>query len=172
MSQGRRGIEDCRPDHFPSVNSNAISVTAPAPLKFGQCWNRNSSAPMLAPVWAVMLAAALGGTAWSAPAGGARSGPGRHRAPARAVSRWLPRWAPEVVSPHGLKPCSRLDRSDDCLRMCAHRLRASFGWLCAGPTGTFEATKTGQRVSSGSVVRVRRLEKPPFEPSQDWTTDS
>ena len=34
---------------------------------------------------------------------GARRGPRRHRAPAGAAGRWLARWAPEVVSPHGLK---------------------------------------------------------------------
>jgi hypothetical protein len=34
--------------------------------------------------------------------------PWRHLAPARASGRWLARWAPEVVSPHGLKPRAAL----------------------------------------------------------------
>lgn len=38
--------------------------------------------------------------------GGARSGAVRHPAPAGAAGRWRARWAPEAVSPHGLKPCS------------------------------------------------------------------
>ena len=51
-------------------------------------------------------AAAPSSTAWSVPVGGARSGQGCHPAPARAASRWLARRTPEVVSPHGLKPCA------------------------------------------------------------------
>ena len=47
---------------------------------------------------------APGGTAWSVPGGGARSEQARHRAPAGAAAPWLARWAPEVVSPYGLKP--------------------------------------------------------------------
>ena len=52
--------------------------------------------------------------------GGARSGPGRHPAPAGAAGQWLAREAPEVVSPHGLKPCTasqslRLPPTRGCL---------------------------------------------------------
>ena len=46
------------------------------------------------------------GTASSVPGGDARSGPGRQPAPAGAAAPWLAREAPEVVSPHGLKPCA------------------------------------------------------------------
>ena len=44
------------------------------------------------------------GTAWFASGGDARSGPGRHPAPDGADGQWLTREAPEMVSPHGLKP--------------------------------------------------------------------
>jgi len=50
-------------------------------------------------------AAAPDGTAWSAPGGDARSGPGRHPACAGAVGRWLARVAPEVATSDALKPC-------------------------------------------------------------------
>ena len=44
--------------------------------------------------------------AWSARSGGARSGPGRHRAPGGDAGRWLARETHEVVTSDGLKPSS------------------------------------------------------------------
>lgn len=74
--------------------------------------------------------------------------PGLVRALARAVNRGAIRrplerpaksWhaGPKVVSPHGLKPVSRLNRPRWRLPMCALRCGSSNGCLCAGRTGSF-----------------------------------
>jgi len=62
--------------------------------------------PVLALVCAMKLAV---GTAWIAPASGARSGAVRHPFyRCRAAGQWRERWAPEVVTPHGPKPRYRV----------------------------------------------------------------
>lgn len=92
-------------------------------------------------------AAAQSGTAWSVPGGGVRSGQGCHPAPAGAANRWLAREAPEMVSPHGLKPCATpqspsVPPTDVCPQARAHN-----GDLYGGPTGAFGAARSEPRMS-------------------------
>ena len=93
------------------------------------------------------------GTAWSVPGDGARSGPGRHPAPAGAAGQWLAREAPEVVSPHGLKPCAapqspRVPPTCVCPLLRGH-LRGP-RWICDRPLRGAELNAA--YVSSGSVA--------------------
>jgi DNA replication protein DnaC len=76
-------------------------------------------------------AAAPGGTTWSVPGGGARSGPGRRTAPAGAAGRWLAREAPEgrCGMTCAQEPGRRCERREDQTTRVERRERVErSGW--------------------------------------------
>ena len=90
----------------------------------------------------------------SVPGGGARGEQGCHQVPAGAASEGLAHNAPGVVSPHGSMPWAVPQSpcmwpADECpLMRCLQR------GLCAGPTGSFEAARSGERTSPQGRNRV------------------
>ena len=120
------------------------------------------------------------------PGGGARSGQGRHPAPAalhRAAGQWLARRTPEVVSPHGLKPCAAPQSPSVPLPMCAlwrgpqrapvcgsdRRLRG--GEICARPQQQARCAEVRSPHSSGpfSVAAPAECVRWSLQPEHAWT---
>ena len=141
--QRRRRKPWARMPHSRKTSNSSLTTcgsSAPAAPSAGRRRSRRAAAP--------------GGTGWSVPAGGDRREPGRRPVPAGAAAPWLARGAPEVVSPHGLKPLAAphsrcLPPTEVCLP-----LRRPNGCLCAGPTGSFGVARSGPRMPLRNRYRV------------------